>query len=30
MEEETKQKRGGSRVEDTIKMRWNVGSVNEN
>ena len=30
MEEETKQKQGRSPVGDTLKMTWNVGSVNEN
>ena len=30
MEEKTKQKRGGSGVGNTIKMTWNVGSVNKN
>ena len=30
MEEETKQKRGGSGVGGTIKMTWNSGSVNKN
>ena len=28
MEEKTKQKQGGSRVGDTMKITWNVGSVN--
>ena len=27
MEEKTKQKQGGGRVADTMKMAWNVGSV---
>ena len=30
MEEKTKQIRGGSGMGDTIKITWNVGSVNEN
>ena len=29
MEEKTKQKQGGSGVGDTMKMAWNVGSVND-
>ena len=29
MEEKTKQKGGGSGVGDTMKMTWNVRSVNE-
>ena len=29
MEEKTKQKRGGSGMGDTMKMTWNVRSVNE-
>ena len=28
MEKKTKQKRGGSGVGDTVKMTWNMGSVN--
>ena len=27
MEEKSKQKQGGGRVADTMKMAWNVGSV---
>ena len=27
MEDKTKQKQGGSGVEDTMEMAWNVGSV---
>ena len=29
MEEKTKQKQGGCRVGDTMKMEWNMGSVND-
>ena len=29
MEEKTKQKQSGSGVEKTMKMAWNVGSVND-
>ena len=29
MEEKTKQKQGGSGAGDTMKMAWNVGSVND-
>ena len=29
MEEKTKQKQGGSGVGDTMKIAWNVGSVND-
>ena len=29
MEEKTKQKQGGSGVGDTMKITWNVGSVND-
>ena len=28
MEQKTKQKQGGSGVGDTMKISWNVGSVN--
>ena len=29
MEDKTKQKQGGSRVADTMKITWNVGIVND-
>ena len=29
MEAKTKQKQGGSGIEDTMKITWNVGTVND-